>query len=114
MNGTSVSADSRVPGEWSEAKRDPGPSAISAKRNVDFNGEGFVAWPLGPGSRARIDAVHKTGAGARAWPGHESGACPWAAEMLVSIHFFFLARAFFFGGGLYTMPSSFMPSGSVK
>src|SRR5262245_36115060 len=30
------------------------------------------------------------------------------------VHFFFRARASFFGGGLYTMPSSFMPSGSVK
>src|SRR5262245_9477835 len=30
-----------------------------------------IAWPLGPGSRARIDAVRKIGAEARAWPGHE-------------------------------------------
>jgi hypothetical protein len=29
-------------------------------------------------------------------------------------YFFFLARFFRFGGGLNTMPSSFMPSGSVK
>jgi hypothetical protein len=28
-------------------------------------------------------------------------------------YYFFPARLFF-GGGLYTMPSSFMPSGSVK
>src|SRR5262245_25668336 len=35
-------------------------------------------------------------------------------ETVVPAHFFFRARAFVFGGGLYTMPSSFMPSGSVK
>jgi len=33
-----------------------------------------MMWPLGPGSRARNNTVHKGGAGTRAWPGHENGA----------------------------------------
>src|SRR5262245_36928198 len=38
----------RVPGEWSEAERDPGPSAILAKRN--FVTDAAFRVPLGPGS----------------------------------------------------------------
>jgi hypothetical protein len=55
----------------------------------------------GPGS-----AVHRFVLRTRAapHPGHDT---------VRESHFFFFALRFF-GGGLYTMPSSFMPSGSVK